>query len=71
MFTDCRGREREEEKDINVREKLGLVASLCTPRLDQTCNLGICPDQKSNLQPFDVRVRCSNQLIHPARACFD
>ena len=24
------------------------------PTRDQTCNLGMCPDWETNLQPFDV-----------------
>ena len=48
------GRGRKKERNINVREKHGSVASHMYPDWDQTHNLGRCSDQKSNLQPFGV-----------------
>ena len=48
MFGDFRGRKGEREKNINW---LSLV---CTLTMDQTCNLGTCPDQESNLQILGV-----------------
>ena len=46
------GREKERERNINVRENHRLVASLMWPDLtgDRTCNPGMCPDQGSNWQ---------------------
>ena len=42
---------------IGFRErakKRAKVASLLYPTADQTCKLGMSPDQELNLQPFDV-----------------
>ena len=55
-----REREREKERDIVW---LPLVSA---PTGDQTCNLGVCPDQESNQQPLGGRH--SNQPSHPVRA---
>ena len=46
----ARKEEREREININVREKYWSVA-VCTTG-EQTCNLGVCPDQESNEWPF-------------------
>ena len=48
------GREREREKNIDVREKHQLVASCTCPNCDQTCNVGKCPDQELNLRHFGL-----------------
>lgn len=44
----------EREWHLNMREKYWhrSVASRIRPTGDRTCNPGMCPDQKSNLQPF-------------------
>ena len=44
----------ERERNIDVREKHRLVASCRLLTQDWTHNLGMCPDQKSSLQPFGV-----------------
>lgn len=41
-------REREKKKN-NVKEKYQLVMTS-----DQICNLGMCPEQEPNLQPFGL-----------------
>ena len=42
------GREKERERNIISREKCRLLASRLRPQQtgDQTCNLGMCPDQE-------------------------
>ena len=54
-------RERGKEREKNWCEREAFIGCLLyAPRLgivhaltgNQTCNLGICPDQESNLQPF-------------------
>ena len=60
MFTDFREREREKEREIeterqrniDVTEQYQSVASCMPPTGDRTCNLGMCPDQGLNPQPF-------------------
>ena len=58
MLIDFRKREREEERErgnVNVREKEALVGCLLhmpQPRL--IWNLGKCPDQELNPQPFSL-----------------
>ena len=48
MFVDFRGRKGEREKNIDW---LSLV---CTLTMDQTCNLGMCPDQELNGQALEA-----------------
>ena len=50
MLIDFRegGREKERERNMNVREKQS-VASCTHPDQGLNCNLGMCPDQESNL----------------------
>ena len=50
MLIDFRegGREKERERNMNVREKQS-VASCTRPDQGLNCNLGMCPDQESNL----------------------
>ena len=45
MITDLRERERER-----------VVASCTCPDWGQNHNLGMCPDEESNLQPLGVQV---------------
>ena len=45
-----RGGGRERERNI---DKLPVV---CAPTGDQTLNLGMCPDQQSNPQPFGLQM---------------
>ena len=49
------GKEKDMERNINVREKHRSVASCTCPTRDQTCNPGTCPDWESNLQPFTLQ----------------
>ena len=44
-----RGRETQRDRE---REKTWMS---CFPYASQTCNLGTCPDQKSNPQPFGAQ----------------
>ena len=46
------GKEKERETKIDVREKYQLVASRTPPTRYPNCNLGVYPDQESNLQTF-------------------
>ena len=72
-FTYFRERGRvggEREKNINVEEKHQSVASCVPQNQGWTHNLGMFPDQESNLQPFGVRRQCSSQLNHPSWAVF-
>ena len=43
------GREKERERNINVRQKHSSVASGVPPTRDLACNPGRCPDWESNL----------------------
>ena len=46
-------RERERERETSMRERsIDLLSSVYAWTKDQTCNIGICPDRESNLQPF-------------------
>ena len=49
------GREKERERNIDVREKHWLVAFCKHPDQGQTHNLGTCPDWESNLRPFGLQ----------------
>ena len=53
---------------MDVRKKHQSVASVSTRPSDQTQNLGMCSDQKSNPQPFGHGM--AHQLSHPTRAIF-
>ena len=49
------GREKERERNINVKEKHQLVA-FCMPSTGDTAhNSGMCPDGESNQQPFSLQ----------------
>ena len=56
MFIDLRerekgaGREEERERQRNIY----WLPPIRTPTVDHIRNLGMCPDQKSNPQPFGV-----------------
>ena len=47
-------REKERERNIDVRGIDGLVASCMPPSGDLACNPGMCPDWESNQQPFSL-----------------
>ena len=51
-----KGKDREKERNSNVREKHQLVASPMhpTPNWGWTYNLGMCPNQGSNPWPFSL-----------------
>ena len=55
-----KGREGEAEVEVEggngerERQKHRLLDPIQAPNGDQTRNPGMCPDQKSNPQPFDV-----------------
>ena len=73
MFIDFRergrgvGREREREASMWERniDQLPSIPSLIE---DQTHNVGMFSDRRSNPQPFWCTGRCSNQLGHLDRA---
>ena len=44
-----RVREREREREM------GQLPPVPAPNKNRTCNLGMCPDQESNPQPFAVQ----------------
>ena len=49
LFLERReGREKERERNIDVREKHPLVASHMPPTADLARNPGSCPDRESN-----------------------
>ena len=50
-----RREEKRREEKRNLREKHQLVASICTPTRDRTCNLGMCPNQELNPQLFGIQ----------------
>ena len=52
---------REGEREVGVggekhryERKICSLSPMCTPTRDRTHNLGMCPDQESNSQPFGV-----------------
>ena len=49
-----RGRGKERKRNIDVRETLIVCLLIHGPTGDQTHNLGMCPDQELNLQPFGL-----------------
>ena len=59
---------RERERNIDVREKHWSVASCKHPNQDQTRNLGMGPDQESNLWLFRLRVDPATNWAALARA---
>ena len=78
MFIDFRDRGREGERERESegerereREKhqcersVDWLPPICALTMDQTHNLGMCPDRESNLQPFGVR---DNLLNYSTRA---
>ena len=66
-----RERERERERNTYVREKHWLVAFCTRPTRDWTCNLGMCSDSKSNLQPFGLQDNAQPTGSHwPGRFLF-
>ena len=56
MFIDFRktGKETKRETLMLVRN-ISQVPPVCPLTRDQTCSLGMCPDQDLNPQPFGVR----------------
>ena len=44
-------KKREKDRDSNVYQ----LPLKCTPTEDRTHNLGMCPDQESNRQPFALQ----------------
>ena len=60
--------EGEREKHWFERETLISCLPTCTLTGDRACNLGMCPDQESDPQPFCCTRWCSKQLSHLARA---
>ena len=61
-----RGREGERTRNINMRniDRLPLVHA---PTGDQTCNLGMCPDQELNLQPSSLQDDAPTNWARPTR----
>lgn len=62
-------KEREEakgdrERNINVRGNQGLVASCMCPDSYQICNLGMCYDQGSNSQLFELETILQTNELH-------
>ena len=58
MFIDFRERGKGGEKNIGMKRNISWFEKhppICALTWDQTHNLGMCPDQGSNLQPFGVR----------------
>ena len=50
-----RGGERGREREISVRvRKIGRLPPVRALPGDQTCSLGLCPNQELNPQPFGV-----------------
>ena len=50
-----REREGERGRETSTWERnIDQVHTICTPTSDRTHYLGMCPDQKSNLRPFDL-----------------
>ena len=47
IFKRRKGREKERERNIDM-----VIASGTSPTGNLVCSLGMCPDQKSNQQPF-------------------
>lgn len=48
-----REREQKKERNINVR-KINQLLPVLIPTGDQTSNLGTCPDQEWNPEPFSA-----------------
>ena len=48
------GREKEKERNIDVKEKHSSVASHTHPDRDQAQNPGMCPDWELNQRPFGL-----------------
>ena len=58
MFIDFRetGKEKERDRDIDIDVRnIDWLPPICIPAGEGSHNLGTCPDQELNLQPFDVR----------------
>ena len=53
MFID--ERERQRERCEREHQSVVLLPPVSSLTWDQTCNLGMCPDQELNLQPFVVQ----------------
>ena len=49
------GMEKEQQRNIIVREEHRLAAFCTTWTGDQTCNPGMCPDVELNRQPFGLQ----------------
>ena len=67
IFERGEGREKESARNIDVREKHRLVASHMLPLQGWNCNPGMCPEWKSNLQPFALGTMPS-QLSHTGQS---
>ena len=52
IFERGKWKEKERERNIDVRGKHWSVASGLPPTGDLACNLGMCPDEELNWQPF-------------------
>ena len=59
------GEGREEKHQYEREISISCLIYMPWPR-DWTRNLGMCPDQRMNPQPFGIQ--CSNQQSYPARA---
>ena len=58
------GREKERERNIDVREICQLVASRAPPNGDLAHNPGMCPDWESNHQTFGPRAGTQSTEPH-------
>ena len=55
MLTDFRERGREWEREKERQRSIYQLSLVHSPAGDRTCNLGLCPNQESNLWSFDLR----------------
>ena len=55
LETGEEGREKERERNMNVREKRGSVSSCTCPSGDLARNPGMCPDWELNPQPLRLQ----------------
>ena len=58
-------REKERERNIDMREKHRLVASLMPPTRDLACNPSMCPDWESNQRPLTLLCGKTPNLLSP------
>ena len=66
FFIACRERGRERENKIEKCQCERETSTGCLLHKPRLGNLGMCPDPKSNLQPFGygTTLQCSKQLSH-------